>query len=197
MAPPDLIPVPDGHIASVVTHLEMTERPPLRPMPDGSLRLKRWEKPGAEKYRLLFRRIGEPWLWFSRLLLDDHALLEIVHHPDVALYAVLDPRGIEVGMIELDFRVAGECEIGFFGLIPDLAGKGHGRWMMAQTLMLAWRKDVTRVWLHSCTLDAPSALRFYRRAGFRPYRREVELVADPRLAGLIPRDAAPHVPLID
>jgi ribosomal protein S18 acetylase RimI-like enzyme len=51
--------------------------------------------------------------------------------------------------------------------------------------------------VHSCTLDSPQALGFYRRAGFVPYAREVEIFADPRIAGVLPRDAAPHVPLLE
>ena len=166
-------------------------------MPPSPLRLQRWASPDPAKYRALFRRVGEPWLWFSRLLMDDHELKAIIGDPNVEVYAVADPRGIEVGILELDFREPAAAELSFFGLFPELAGKGHGRWLMAHALQLAWRKHVTRVWVHSCTLDHPSALGFYRAQGFMPFARDVEIFADPRLAGVLPRDAAPHVPLLD
>jgi hypothetical protein len=50
--------------------------------------------------------------------------------------------------------------------------------------------------VHTCTLDGPTALNFYIRSGFVPYQRQVETFSDPRLTGLIPRDAAPQIPLI-
>ncbi|MEW6577277.1 GNAT family N-acetyltransferase [Sphingorhabdus buctiana] len=191
-------PIPDGHIAAVVTSLEMTERPPLRPMPAGELRLERWEAPALEKYRLLYRRVGEPWLWFSRLVMPDDELAAIIHHPDVMIWAVSDRRGIEVGILELDFREAGQCELAFFGLIPALNGKGHGRWLMAMALQAAWaRKGVERLWVHTCTLDAPGALGFYIKSGFRPYQRQLETFPDPRLTGHLPREAAPQIPIIE
>lgn len=191
-------PIPDGHIAAVVTSLEMTERPPLRPMPAGELRLERWEAPTLEKYRLLYRRVGEPWLWFSRLVMSDDELAAIIHHPDVMIWAVSDRRGIEVGILELDFREAGQCELAFFGLIPALNGKGHGRWLMAMALQAAWaRKGVERLWVHTCTLDAPGALGFYIKSGFRPYQRQLETFPDPRLTGHLPREAAPQIPIIE
>ena len=191
-------PIPDGHIAAVVTSLEMTERPPLRPMPAGELRLERWEAPTLEKYRLLYRRVGEPWLWFSRLVMPDDELAAIIHHPDVMIWAVSDRRGIEVGILELDFREAGQCELAFFGLIPALNGKGHGRWLMAMALQAAWaRKGVERLWVHTCTLDAPGALGFYIKSGFRPYQRQLETFPDPRLTGHLPREAAPQIPIIE
>jgi hypothetical protein len=33
-----------------------------------------WPAPASDKYRTLFRRVGEPWLWFSRLVIPDDAL---------------------------------------------------------------------------------------------------------------------------
>ena len=183
-------------VAAVVTALEMREKPRLKPLPAAPLHLQRWKAPAAEKYRALFRRVGAPWLWFSRLVMDEGTLLRIIHDPLVEIHAVTDRQGIEVGILELDFRKSGECELGFLGLIPELAGKGHGRWLMAQALGLAWRAGVERVWVHTCTLDHPGALGFYRREGFTPFARSIEAFDDPRLFGILPKDAAPHVPIL-
>jgi len=191
-----LTPVIPGELAAIVTSLEMRERPRPRPLPASPLRLNRWPAPTPEAYRTLFRRVGATCLWYSRLMLGDAALTAIIQHPAVALYAVLDGAGVEIGILELDFRTEGECEIAFIGLVPELTGKGHGRWLMAQALALGWRRDVTRMWVHTCTLDHPSALDFYRRNGFTPFARAIETFADPRLIGVLPRDAAPQIPLI-
>ena len=191
-----LIDVPPGYLASVITHLEMTSRPRPRAMAQAPLSLKRWTSVTPDNYRTLFRRVGEPWLWVSRLLLTDDALRAILDDDDIALYAVVDLHGVEVGMLELDFRVKGQCELGFLGLIPALNGKGYGRWLMGQALMLAWRKDVDRVWLHTCTLDHPAAIGFYLNSGFTAFKREVEIMKDPRCSGLYDADIAPKIPVI-
>jgi GNAT superfamily N-acetyltransferase len=191
-----LIPVPDGQLATVVTALEMHERPRPRPMPTAPLRLVRWPSPDPAKYRALFARVGGPWLWYSRLVMEEARLVSILHDPKVAIHAVADRAGIEVGMLELDFRQGESCELSFLGLIPELAGKGHGKWLMAHALALAWAPGIKRVWVHTCTLDHPGALGFYLRHGFVPYKRTVETFDDPRLLGLLPEDAAPHIPCI-
>jgi GNAT superfamily N-acetyltransferase len=188
--------VADGEIATIVTSLQMLERPKPRPMSASNLRLDRWREPAVDRYRTLFRRVGEPWLWFSRLMMADDALAAIIHNPAVEIYAVTDARGIELGLLELDFREAGTCELSFFGLVPELTGRGEGRWLMAHARALAWRRDVERVWVHTCTLDHPKALGFYRAQGFVPYARAVETFTDPRVLGVLPADAAPHIPLI-
>lgn len=190
-------PIAKGEVGAIVTSLEMRSRPSLRPLPSSDLRLERWPNPTANKYRTLFRRVGEPWLWFSRLTLDDADLLRIIQDPQVRIWAVTDRSGVELGIVELDFREAGECEIAFFGLVPELAGMGYGKWLMAMTLQFAWSEPgMERLWVHTCTLDAPGALNFYIKSGFTPYQRQVETFADPRLIGLIPPNAAPQIPLI-
>lgn len=190
-------PIAKGEVGAIVTSLEMRSRPSLRPLPSSDLRLERWPNPTASKYRALFRRVGEPWLWFSRLTLDDADLLRIIQDPQVRIWAVTDRSGVELGIVELDFREPGECEIAFFGLVPELAGMGYGKWLMAMTLQFAWSEPgMERLWVHTCTLDAPGALNFYIKSGFTPYQRQVETFADPRLIGLIPPNAAPQIPLI-
>jgi GNAT superfamily N-acetyltransferase len=186
-------PVPDGHVAAVVTYLEMRERPFVT-VPESPLILKRVEVPQPEHYRELFRLVGAPWLWFSRLIMDEAHLASIIQHPKVELYAVLDDGG-EVGMLELDFREPHECELAFIGLVPQLSGIGHGRWLLAEAVQRAWREDVRRVHVHTCSLDHPAALSAYRRAGFVPFKRAIERFPDPRLLGVLPRDCAPQIPL--
>lgn len=187
-----LIAIPPGHVAAVVTYLEMSAPPPAAPIPETPLRLARWEAVDAERYRRLFRLVGARWLWFSRLAMSDAQLRAQLGE----VHGVVDPDGRDAGLVELDFRDAGLARIRFLGLAPDLAGRGHGRWLLAETLRLAWAQGVARVAVHTCSLDHPAALPAYLRAGFRAHARAFESFPDPRLAGLLPRDAAPQIPLV-
>lgn len=187
--------VPEGELAAVVTYLEMRSPPDVE-VPPSPLSLKRIEVPQPAHYRELFRRIGAPWLWFSRLIMDDAHLASIIQHPKVELDAVIEEAGREVGMLELDFREPHECELSFLGLVPELSGKGHGRWLLAEAVRRAWREGVDRVHVHTCSLDHPAALSAYRRAGFTPFKRAIERFPDPRLLGILPKDSAPQIPLL-
>lgn len=187
--------VENGELAAVVTYLEMAERPDI-PVQPSTLELERIEGSTPERYRDLFRLVGAPWLWFSRLVLEDEKLTAILSDPKLELYAVRDSSGREVGMLELDFREEGQCELAFVGLVPELSGMGHGRWLLAEAVRRAWRPGVSRVHVHTCSLDHPAALAAYRRAGFIPYKRAIERFPDPRLLGILPKDCAPQVPLL-
>ncbi len=189
--------VPAGRIAAVVTCLEMREPPQLPAVePPPGTRLRHWQRPEPERYRELYRAVGERWLWFSRLLLSDEALRAILHDPAVEV-RVVETDGRAVGLLELDRRCFPEIELAFFGLVPACTGRGYGRWLIAEAVRLAFAHGPSRFWVHTCTLDHPAALPLYIRSGFTPYARFVEIAEDPRLTGLLSRDVAPHVPLIE
>jgi GNAT superfamily N-acetyltransferase len=188
-----LIDVPAGHVGAVVTFLEMNARPAPPPIPESPLVMTRWEMLDPDRYRALFRRVGARWLWFSRLAMSDADLLARAGE----VHEIKDAGGQSVGMLELDFRTDGLCRILFLGLVPELAGQGHGRWLFAETLNRAWAPGIEQVTVHTCSLDHPAALPSYLRAGFVAHGRAFESFPDPRLTGLLPRDAAPQLPLVD
>ena len=191
-----LDPLAPTELAAVVTYLEMRE-PPVVAIPPSPLRLDSRPAITADAYRALFRKVGAPWLWFSRLLQSDAELTTLLHDPAYAFHAVIDEAGNDVGILELDFRAVGECELSFVGLVPTLAGHGHGGWLIAEAVSRAWaHPGVTRVHVHTCTLDHPAALAAYRRAGFNPYARAIERFADPRAAGVLSPADAPQVALL-
>lgn len=187
--------VAPGKLAVVVTHLEMRAKPALSevPLPEGVTF--RQVTPSLDWFRDIFRRVGTDWLWYGRLKLDDAALTALLEDPARDFYT-LTRDGKDEALLELNFPKDGSCELAYFGLTSALIGSGSGRYLMNQAITLAWEKPITRLHLHTCTNDSPQALGFYVRSGFTPFRRQVEVDDDPRLTGLLPRSAAPQVPLI-
>jgi GNAT superfamily N-acetyltransferase len=188
--------LPPGKIANVVTFFERTEPPAGAPTVRAGLVVRPVEKPTVGWYRALYQRIGGNWLWFSRAVMPDPALSAIISAPTTVMLA-LERDGQTIGLAEIDFSEPAAAEIVTFGLVPEATGKGAGPFLMEHALAAAFRPKVVRVWLHTCTFDHPAATRFYASCGFRPYRFAVEVSDDPRRKGFLPRNAAPHVPLIE
>lgn len=188
----DLAP---GKIASVVTYLQMFEparySAPARP----DLQIRRERHPELTWYRELFRGVGANWLWFGRLVMSDEELASVLHDERIDVFALLRD-GEDVGLLELDRREPGEVELSYLGVVEEMVGQGAGRLLMARALEEAWSHQPKRVWVHTCSLDHPSALGFYQKAGFVPYKRAIEIADDPRVLGVLPRSAAPWVPII-
>ena len=187
--------VPAGKLRSVVTHLAMEAPPPEEPPPppSGVAIARRRAMPAAD-YLRLYHAIGDDWLWWSRLTWDEARLAAHLAEDETEVY-VAAADGEEIALIELNLRPAPDIELRYFGVIPSWIGKGLGGWMLRYTIAAASQHRPRRMILNTCTYDHPGALTFYRRHGFAVTHSEVEIVDDPRLVGLIPRDAAPHVPL--
>ncbi|MBM3725376.1 MAG: GNAT family N-acetyltransferase [Acidobacteria bacterium] len=189
-------PLEPGRLASVVTYLEMTEPPPARPAvlpPDCTLR---WEpNPDADDYLELFLRVGTPWLWFGHLRLPKEELADLLKHSPMDLL-LLRRQNRGEGLLVLDRREFPEVELSYFGVTERMMGTTAARAMINAALERVWSLETSRFWLHTCTLDHPRALAFYRRTGFRPYKRAVEVFQDPRLSGHLPSTAVPEIPLL-
>jgi GNAT superfamily N-acetyltransferase len=191
--------LPEGKMANVVTCLEMRAKPhprPAAPTPT-AIRLTREEHIAIDRYRALFRRVGERFLWFSRMRLSDDEIAAIVHDPREEVYVVhSDEVAGDAGLLELDFRVEGECELSLFGVTHELIGTTAARAMMNFAIERAWSQPIDRFWLHTCSLDHPKAVPFYLRSGFVAYKRQIEIHDDPRSVGWLPPEAAPNVPIV-
>ncbi|HVK75445.1 MAG TPA: GNAT family N-acetyltransferase [Kofleriaceae bacterium] len=166
-------PVPHGLpgerriVEVVVTSLEMRRAPAgdAGPAPDGT-RVIHAQRPGVRFYRYLYDAVGAPWHWYDRKRLRDDELAAIVDDPRVEVH-VAYRRGTPAGYVELDRRTPGECEVAYFGLVPEAIGGGLGTWLLRWGVHEAWRADgLTRLWVHTCTLDHPAALPVYRKVGF-------------------------------
>jgi ribosomal protein S18 acetylase RimI-like enzyme len=186
--------VPAGKLVNVVTYLELRVPSTQAFEPRAGVSIVR-SHPSIEAYRETFRRIGAPYLWSSRLTTPDRELAAILGDPGVETYDLL-ADGSALGFLELDFREKSQCELAFFGLVRQAQGRGLGRHLMCFALQRAWQRPIDRVWLHTCTLDDRAAIPFYRRNGFVPYKRQIEISNDPRTIGLLPVDCAPDVPLL-
>lgn len=190
-----IFPLPPGKLAALVTYLVHD----LGMIPASSwpevFHLERIGGQDLATYRALFQAVGGEWLWFSRLRMSDTELGAILSDEAVEAYALRGPDG-NAGLLELDFRDQATPELGFFGLVPGLVGQGLGRALMVEALQRAKARGAASLHVHTCSLDHPRALDFYCRSGFRPVRRAVEILTDPRLDGTLPRNVAAFMPVI-
>jgi GNAT superfamily N-acetyltransferase len=167
-------------LKTIVTHLEMHSPPayPVEPTPEDALVLHA-KPPTISYYRYLYDTVGAEWLWWERRKMSDEALRAIVQDPLVEVH-VLHVAGVPAGYAELDRRKRNDVELAYFGLMPEFIGRRLGGWLLRRAVMLAWGPGPNRVWVHTCDLDHPSALPLYQRAGFQPFKEEIEIVNDPR-----------------
>jgi GNAT superfamily N-acetyltransferase len=142
------------------------------PAPRDDLLVLHARRPSVAYYRFLYGEVGRDYHWYSRGKLKDAELAALIHDPLDEVH-VLHVAGAPAGFAELDRRRPGEIEVVQFGLIGDFIGQGLGKSFLRWVIDRAWSYQPQRLWLHTCTLDHPTALPNYLRAGFAEYRRDV------------------------
>lgn len=156
-------------------YLEMTSRASLkrktevRGMNISECRIK---QPQFNKF--LYQFIGGPWLWIDKLSWSEEQWAAYVESDNLRTW-VGYVEGAIAGYYELSRQEDGNVEISYFGLAPDFIGKGYGGYLLSEAIHSAWQWQGTqRVWVHTCTLDHPSALQNYQSRGMKIYKRETE-----------------------
>ena len=124
--------------------------------------------------RCLYSLVGEQWQWFDKLK-DSEASWKAYSERENLRTWVAYYQGSIAGYFELEINQANEVEIKYFGLAPAFIGKGFGGYLLSYAIQQAWTVcSATRVWVHTCSLDHPSALVNYQARGLVLYRQETE-----------------------
>ncbi len=187
-------------IEVTTTHLQQLSaaelRPSARPLP-AHARIERVTDISPEFSKFLYRGVGSGWNWADRLSLARHEWDSLMRTPGTETH-VLYVNGAPGGYVELVSRAveAGtEVEIMYFGLFPQCIGQGLGGALLTEGISRAWDIDtrweslapVTRVLVHTCSLDGPAAIANYEARGFSVFHTETEnLVPGDGAAGMWP-----------
>ncbi|HEX8070488.1 MAG TPA: GNAT family N-acetyltransferase [Pyrinomonadaceae bacterium] len=154
-------------------YLEMTDPRELRQARAAALEVRRAGVVAPELNRFLYTAVGGDWYWTDRLPWSYQQWLDYLARPEVETW-VGYVDGTPAGYFELETQPGGDVELAYFGLLPQFTGRGFGGLLLTRAVERAWALGARRVWLHTCTLDAPVALAAYQARGFRVYREETE-----------------------
>ena len=158
--------------AITTTYLEMTDAAQLRPRVCADPRFRILEATVRQWRfnRFLYELVGKDWAWRDRLAWTDEQWRSYAEHEDTRTF-VAYYDGSVAGYYELAAR-DNEVEIAYFGLASPFIGRGFGGALLTRAIEEAWKTRPRRVWLHTCTLDHPSALRNYAARGMTAYKTE-------------------------
>jgi GNAT superfamily N-acetyltransferase len=143
------------------TYLEMRSPQGLRPKRRADERF--WISEAKVRLwqfnRFLYFAVGEAWSRNDKRPWTDAQGQEYVASPQLRTFGAYydDQSGIEIA---------------YFGLLPAFIGRGLGGALLTNAIDEAWQMSPGRVWVHTCTLDHPSALANYQARGVEVYKVE-------------------------
>ncbi|TMD13507.1 MAG: GNAT family N-acetyltransferase [Chloroflexi bacterium] len=157
--------------------LEMNTPSELRPAPRprGPVEIREAVLPSPELGRFLYTAAGGNWYWIDRLPWTYDQWLERLSLPRVETW-VIYVDGTPAAYFELDGAIENDVEIAYLGVLPALIGRRFGGWLLTEAIRRAWAMGARRVWVHTCTLDAPHALANYQARGMRIFAEHSEIL---------------------
>jgi len=129
-------------------------------------------KPDFQLNKFFYKQVGKKHRWIDRLSWSDGKWINYISNKNLETYIISESDEL-VGFFELLYNPElKETEISYFGLLEEYIGKGIGGYALSVAIKKSFEKNIRRVWLHTCTLDHPNALKNYIARGMRVFKKE-------------------------
>ena len=129
-------------------------------------------KPDFQLNKFFYKQVGKKHRWIDRLSWADGKWMNYISNKNLETYIISESDEL-VGFFELLYNPElKETEISYFGLLEEYIGKGIGGYALSVAIKKSFEKNIKRVWLHTCTLDHPNALKNYIARGMTVFKKE-------------------------
>ena len=123
--------------------------------------------------KFFYKNIGKRHRWTDRLAWSEADWIKYVSNLKVETY-ILKLVNDLAGYFELIIHTnSQEIEIAYFGLLEEYHNKKLGGFLLSEAIKKSFlKKNIKRVWLHTCTFDHKNALKNYLARGMTIYKKE-------------------------
>ena len=121
--------------------------------------------------KFLYKQIGKKYYWTDRLIWQDKDWIKYLSNKKINTY-VLKEKDDLVGYFEVILDRE-ECEIAYFGILEEYFGQGLGGYLLSEAIKICFKNNAKRVWVHTCSLDHPNAIKNYKSRGMEIFKTEV------------------------
>jgi ribosomal protein S18 acetylase RimI-like enzyme len=122
--------------------------------------------------KFFYKNIGKKHKWIDRLIWTENQWIDYVSSEKVKTY-VLKYKEDLAGFFELILHSEkNEIEIAYFGILEEFQNKKLGSYLLSQAIQKSFKRDINRVWVHTCSLDHKNALNNYIARGMKIFKTE-------------------------
>ncbi len=140
--------------------------------PGPNFKINQLDPPDFQLNKFFYKQIGKKYRWIDRLAWDDKKWIEYVENPRVKTFVLKENNNL-VGFYETvrDFD-NGHSEIAYFGILEEYFGKKCGGYLLSEAIKKLFEDGISRVWLHTCSLDHKNAIKNYLARGMQVFKSE-------------------------
>jgi ribosomal protein S18 acetylase RimI-like enzyme len=140
--------------------------------PTGNYSLKLLDPINFQINKFFYKNIGKKHNWVDRLTWSEEKWINYVSFKTVKTYVLKDNNEL-VGFFELIFHSGNnEYEIAYFGILEEYQNKKLGSFLLSKAIQKSFEQSVSRVWVHTCSLDHKNALNNYLNRGMKVFKIE-------------------------
>ena len=122
--------------------------------------------------KFFYKNIGKNCQWIDRLIWTDLNWMEYISDERLSTYILKDKDEI-CGYYEILFnRDIKEVEIAYFGILEEYFGKKLGGYLLSEAIENSFKNGISRIWVHTCSLDHKNALGNYLTRGMKIFKSE-------------------------
>jgi ribosomal protein S18 acetylase RimI-like enzyme len=141
--------------------------------PPGDYSLKLLDPENFQLNKFFYKNIGNSHEWIDRLTWSENKWINYVSSENVKTY-ILKNKNDLVGFFELIFyKQKKEIEIAYFGILKEYQNKKLGSYLLSEAIKISFSMRISRIWVHTCSLDHKNALNNYLSRGMKIFKSEV------------------------
>jgi len=123
--------------------------------------------------KFFYKTIGKNHKWTDRLSWSEEKWISYVSSKNIKTFVFKNKEDL-VGFFELIFHPEKkETEIAYFGILEEYQNKKLGSFLLSEAIKKSFEKNVSRVWVHTCSLDHKNALNNYISRGMKIFKTEI------------------------
>ena len=123
--------------------------------------------------KFFYKTIGKNHEWTDRLSWSEEKWIAYVSSKNVKTFVFKNKDDL-VGFFELIFHPEKkETEIAYFGILEEYQNKKLGSFLLSEAIKKSFENNVSRVWVHTCSLDHKNALNNYVSRGMKIFKTEI------------------------
>jgi ribosomal protein S18 acetylase RimI-like enzyme len=140
--------------------------------PGPNFKINQVDPPDFQLNKFFYKQIGKKYRWIDRLAWGDKKWIEYVENPRVKTFVLKENNNL-VGFYETvrDFD-SDHSEIAYFGILEEYFGKKCGGYLLSEAIKKLFEDGISRVWLHTCSLDHKNAIKNYLARGMQIFKSE-------------------------
>jgi len=140
--------------------------------PGSNFKISEVKPPDFQLNKFFYKQIGKNHRWIDRLVWEDKKWIEYVENPNVKTFVLKDDNNL-VGYYETIRSIYNDhTEIAYFGILEEYYGKKCGGYLLSEAINKLFEEGISRVWLHTCSLDHKNAIKNYLARGMQIFKSE-------------------------